>query len=96
MVLGDFYADGLCLRVHDGGQQVTTKIFTIAHVPEELQQTWMQHLRDFDVKYPGCHFEVAIDAPPDMPLAEIVQKLVMEPALTFQQFFTRGKPNDTE
>lgn len=75
---------------------MTVKVFTIASVPEELQQKWLQHLRDFDVQHPGCHFEVAIDAPPDMPLAEIVQKLVLEPALTFQQIFTRGKASGKE
>jgi len=69
---------------------MTTKIFTIAHVPEELQQAWLQHLRDFDTANPGCHFEVGIDAPPDMPLENMVQKLIVDPDLTFTKIFMRA------
>jgi hypothetical protein len=37
---------------------MTVKIFTVAHLPPELRQVWLQHLRDFDTAHPGCHFEV--------------------------------------
>lgn len=67
----------------------TTKIFTVAHVPPELHQAWLQHLRDFDVAHPGCHFEVAIDGPPDVSLAEMVEVLRVNPGLTFQHIFER-------
>lgn len=66
------------------------KIFTIAQVPPDLQQAWLQHLRNFDVAHPGCHFEVAIDAP-DEPLSDMVARLVVQPNLTFTKIFTRGK-----
>jgi len=66
-----------------------TKVFTIAHVPTELEQKWLQHLRDFDVAHPGCHFEVMADAPPDASLQEMVGRLQVEPALTFSKIFER-------
>jgi hypothetical protein len=67
---------------------LTIKIFTVAHVPEELQRAWLQHLRDFDTAHPGCHFEVALDAP-DASLEEMVERLRVEPRLTFTQIFER-------
>ncbi len=66
------------------------KVFTRAHIPPELEQKWLQHIRDFDVENPGCHFEVMIDAP-DQPLAEMVERLQVEPKLTFSQIFERNK-----
>lgn len=62
--------------------------FVRAHVPAALFQAFMQHIRDFDVAHPGCHFEIAADAP-DKPLAEIVEMLRVEPALTFTEIFDR-------
>lgn len=70
---------------------MTTKIFTIAHIPEELVQQWLQHLRNFDVAHPGCHFEIAIDTPPQMSVQEMTQMLVVEPGLTFADIFERRK-----
>lgn len=64
------------------------KIFTVAHVPDELGQAWLQHLRDFDIAHPGCHFEVGFDAP-GMPLAEMVEMLKLDPELSFTQIFER-------
>lgn len=67
----------------------TIRVFTIAHVPEGLHQAWLQHLRDFDTAHPGCDFEVLVDAP-HLSLAEMVQMLQVDPALTFQQIIERG------
>jgi hypothetical protein len=67
---------------------MTVKVFTIAHVPDELQHAWLQHLRDFDTAHPGCHFEVAIDAP-DMSLAKMLKAIQITPGLTFQQIWER-------
>ena len=64
------------------------KIFTVAHVPTELQKAWLQHLRDFDTAHPGCHFEVMADAP-DMPMSEIIETLQLNPGLDFQAIFKR-------
>jgi len=64
------------------------KIFTVAHVPAELQKAWLQHLRDFDTAHPGCHFEVMADAP-DMPMSEIIETLQLNPGLDFQAIFKR-------
>lgn len=68
-----------------------TKVYTIAHVPDDLRQAWLQHLRDFDTAHPGCHFEVAVDAP-NATLADMIQTLVLNPKLDFMQIFERGKP----
>jgi len=64
------------------------KIFTIAEVPGNLMQSWLQHLRDFDTQYPGCHFMVAADAP-TMPMTEMIEMLRVNPSLTFEQILTR-------
>jgi hypothetical protein len=68
----------------------SVKIFTIAHVPSELRHAWLQHLRDFDVRNPGCHFEVAVDAP-DLSLREAIEMTMVEPGLGFAQIFARPK-----
>jgi len=70
---------------------MTIKIYTISHVPEELQQKWLQHLRDFDAAHPGCHFQVFADAP-DVASDDVIKMMVINPDLTFQQFFERRKP----
>lgn len=67
------------------------KIFTVAHVPTELVQSWLQHLRDFDTAHAGCHFQVFADAP-DVPSEEIVKMMMVNPDLTFQTLFERQKP----
>jgi hypothetical protein len=69
---------------------MTVKIFTIAHVAPELQNAWLQHLRDFDTANPGCHFEICVDGPPEQTLVEIVEILRLDPALSFTEFFKRG------
>jgi hypothetical protein len=58
------------------------KIFTVAEVPEELAQAWLQHLRDFDTAHPGCHFQVVADAA-DMPTAKAVELIKIDPPLDF-------------
>lgn len=72
---------------------MTTKIFTVAHVHDNLAQAWLQHLRDFDTKHPGCHFEVFTE-PPNASMADVIKLLQVEPGLTFEKFFglPRGKP----
>jgi hypothetical protein len=64
------------------------KLFTVATVPPELAQAWLQHLRDFDTAHPGCHFEVMADLP-DKPLMEIVDMLRVNPSLDFTTVFSR-------
>jgi hypothetical protein len=55
-----------------------TKVFTIAHLPEDKVQAWLQHLRDFDKQNPGCHFEVTADCP-EIGVAEAVERLRIAP-----------------
>ena len=66
------------------------KVFIRAHIPPELMQKWLQHVRDFDIANQGCHFEVMADAP-DEPLMEMLKKLQVEPKLTFSQIFERKR-----
>jgi len=65
------------------------RIFTVAEVPRDLEQQWLQHLRDFDTAHPDCHFQVMVDAPPSRSLAEMIQMIQLEPGLDFQQIFER-------
>lgn len=58
------------------------KIFTIANVPEELAQNWLQHLRDFDTAHPGCHFE-ALAVAPEMSNAAVAEALALDPPFKF-------------
>lgn len=67
------------------------KIFTTAHLPDHLAKDWLQHLRDFDTKHPGCHFEVAAEAP-DMSLGEMIEALLIEPGFNFTKVIERKKP----
>jgi hypothetical protein len=69
---------------------MNVKIFTCAHVPESLQQKWLQHLRDFDAANPGCHFEVGVDGPEET-VATMIKRLTVEPGLTFTKIFERAK-----
>jgi hypothetical protein len=69
---------------------MTVKVFIVAHLPEALTQAWLQHLRDFDVAHPGCHFEIMADAP-EMSLVDMLKELQVTPGLTFQQIIERGR-----
>lgn len=69
---------------------MTIKVFTVAHIPDDLQQKWLQHLRDFDTAHPGCHFEVGIEAP-DVSITKVVERMRVEPELTFTQIFERAR-----
>ena len=60
---------------------------------DDLQQAWLQHLRDFDTKHPGCHFDVGIDGPEE-PMADMLRRLQVEPGLTFTELFKRAKWDD--
>jgi hypothetical protein len=57
---------------------MTTKIYTVAHIPEGLENAWLQHLRDFDQAHPDCHFEIVAQAP-DKSVAEIIEILRVNP-----------------
>jgi len=64
------------------------KVFTIAHVPPSLERAWLQHLRDFDLANPGCHFEVIADAP-NATMSEIVDVLRINPGLPVVEVIER-------
>ena len=60
------------------------KVIVIAQVPEALINEFLQVLRDFDVKYPGCHFGMTIDAP-GKSVEEIEEMIGIEPPLAFRK-----------
>lgn len=64
------------------------KLFILAQVPPAQANAFIRHLRDFDTSHPDCHFEIAADVP-DIPLAEAVEMLLVNPALTFVDVFKR-------
>lgn len=66
------------------------KIVTVADLPYDLANKWLQHLRDFDSANPGCHFEVLADAP-GMPFDQVVKTLAVDPALSVIDVMVRGK-----
>jgi hypothetical protein len=66
-----------------------TKIFIIAQIPDDLDQSFLQHVRDFDA-HPGCHFEIMIEAP-KLSMAEAIERLRLEPSLTFTKIFERER-----
>jgi len=65
-------------------------IVTTAHVPNVLARDWLQHLRDFDTAHPGCHFEVAAQAP-SRSLDEVVDAMRLNPALPLVQVFNSNR-----
>jgi hypothetical protein len=79
-------------QVHDGRLAMTDeriKIFTVAHVPRELGQAWLQHLRDFDAAHPDCHFNVLGDAP-NFTTGEMAELLRVHPELPVQEIINHG------
>lgn len=69
---------------------MTVKIITIVTVPDALAHDWLQHLRDFDDRNPGCHFEVLADAP-EMSVTEIIEAITLNPKLSFVDFVRRRR-----
>lgn len=65
-------------------------IHTKAIVPDELQQAWLQHLRDFDAAHAGCHFEVVLEGE-GKTIGDIMRVVDIHPALDWQ-FVARRKP----
>ena len=89
----NFYANitSLYARVLPGDEMMAQmKVFIIAHVPEELLQSWLQHVRDFDVAHAGCHFEIVADCP-DMSLKDMLLHLSIDPSLTFTALIDRAR-----
>jgi hypothetical protein len=63
-------------------------ICTMAHVPPDLAKPWLQHLRDFDTKHEGCHFEVLEEAP-RLTLPEMIEALQVNPEIPLREVFRR-------
>jgi len=37
--------------------------YIVAHIPDELELPFLEHVRAFDRAHDGCHFEVVFDDP---------------------------------
>jgi len=64
------------------------RIYTRATVPDELEQRWLQHLRDFDRAHPGCHFEVVVESE-TMSIHDLMHAIDVNPKLDYQLFLKR-------
>lgn len=69
-------------------------IHTKSIVPDELQQAWLQHLRDFDAAHPGCHFEIVAEGE-GKTIGDIMRVVDIHPALDWQ-FVARRKPEPND
>jgi hypothetical protein len=60
----------------------------MANVPDDLVKEWLQHLRDFDIAHPGCHFKIIGDT--DASLADIKGIVKgISPSFDFQAIFKK-------
>lgn len=66
------------------------KVHTTATIPDDLVNTWLQHLRNFDATYPGCHFEVVVDVA-NQTIIEAIEALRIEPKLVQTHAYLRRK-----
>lgn len=66
------------------------RICTVADIPDELAQAWLQHLRDFDTAHPGCHFSV-LAAAANMSTEEAVDALRIDPSLSLLDVLRRRR-----
>jgi len=64
------------------------RIFTRATVPDELEQAWLQHLRDFDAAHPGSHFEVVVESE-TKGIKDVMHAIDVNPKLDYQLFLRR-------
>jgi hypothetical protein len=62
-------------------ERMMARILTLAEVPDDLANAWLQHMRDFDAAHPGCHFTNS--EVPDITLDEIIDTLKIDPPLPF-------------
>ena len=68
-----------------------SKIITQAEIPSELEQAWLQHLRDFDAAHPGCHFQVLMDSP-EQSIEEMEAKFrAVRPTFRFLKVYHQSK-----
>ena len=95
--LGAREGDAAGPKIHEPGiahlieiENAQTPMFVRAHVPAAHLREFVQNIRDFDVAHSGCHFEIAADTP-DKSMAEMIELLRVEPALTFTKIFERKR-----
>jgi hypothetical protein len=67
------------------------KILAQGDIPDELVQAWFQHLRDFDVAHPGCHFEVMMTTDAIVPVQRMVELLKVTPEIPLRQIYEFAK-----
>jgi hypothetical protein len=61
------------------------KIVTIVELPHDLIQSWLQHVRDFDIAHPSkCEFS-AIAHAPDMSVKELNDMINTSPPFAIRK-----------
>lgn len=66
------------------------RIITVAHVPVELGDAWLRHLRHFDNAHRTCCFEIAARGP-DVGPTDVLELLHPDPDLHMHDFLLRGE-----
>jgi hypothetical protein len=64
-------------------------IVTQAKIPDDLAKEWLQHLRDFDTKHAGCHFEVMMQTGRVVPVMDMLRALEVNPKLSVMAAFKK-------
>ena len=67
---------------------MANKTFIIGHLPDGLEKTFIQYIRDFDVAHPGCYFDIVIEAP-NKSVIEAIEMLRVDPDFTFVRVLKR-------
>jgi len=57
-------------------------LWMIGDIPPSELQAFLQHVRDFDVAHPGCHFAISVDAE-EMATEEMIKALQLTPPFPF-------------
>jgi hypothetical protein len=68
-------------------------IFFRAHLPRDLLKSFIQHVRDFDVAHPGCHFEIMADDC-GLNLQQMIEALRINPKLSFMEIIKLDKERE--
>jgi hypothetical protein len=61
-----------------------SKIIITANVPRSIRRAFLQHVRDFDLANPGCHFKIIAFAK-DETVDEALTHLDIDPPLPHLQ-----------
>jgi hypothetical protein len=70
------------------------KLFIVADVPDALAKTLLQHVRNFDMEHPGCHFKMSMQVP-DMDIEQMVEALQIDPPFRYQTIIKKDEAGES-